>query len=235
MTSAPPAPFHPFTSEHFFAVLTGAAITTALIVAGRRSHRGHLISTGILAFLNLAAYPMVQFAWRNYENPGIENLLPFQLCDFAAVLAGFALLTRRRLLCELTYFWGLAATIQGLVTPAIQVGYPQLPYFAFFIQHFSIVAAALYMPLADDWRPDRPWWRSPLRALLWANAYILFAITVNSLLHANFGFAAHKPANPSLLDHLGPWPWYLFGMEALAGVFFLILSLPFIRPPRPLK
>lgn len=224
----PPA-FELFSTHHLAAVGIGTAITLALIALGRSGPQGKTLSTGILAFLNLAAYPMVQLAWQGYANPGIENLYPLQLCDFAAMIAGFALLTRKKLLCELTYYWGLAATLQGLITPAIQITYPAGPFLVFFIQHFAIVAAALYLPLADGWRPDRPLWRSPLRALLWANAYILFALAVNNLLNANFGFASRKPVNPSLLDHLGPWPWYLVALQGIALLFFLILSLPFIR------
>lgn len=221
--------FQPFSGQHGYAVLVGTVITALLIVAGRSGHRGRLISTGILAFINLSAYAMVQAAWLGYDDPGIENILPFQLCDVAAVLAGFALLTRKRLLCELTYYWGLAATLQGLLTPALREGFPSWPFVVFFIQHFAVVAAALYLPLADGWRPDRPWWRSPWRALLWANAYLLFAMAVNAWLGSNFGFASRKPINPSILDHLGPWPWYLLSLQGLALILFLLLTLPFVR------
>lgn len=224
-----PPVFHPFTFQHLAAVSIGLAITAGLIAMGRSGHRGQLISTGILAFLNLAAYPIIQTAWLPYRDAAIENLIPFQLCDVAAIVAGFALLTRRKLLCELTYFWGLAATIQGLLTPAIRLGFPAWPFVTFFLQHFAVVAAALYLPLVDGWRPDRPWWRSPLRAFGWANVYLAFAMIVNALTGSNFGFAARKPENPSLLDHLGPWPWYLLGMEALALLFFCLLALPFRR------
>ena len=222
----PPA-FHPFSLEHLAAVATGAAVTVGLIVMGRTGHRGQVVSTGILAFLNLAAFAIVQFGWQAMPEATLEHAIPAHLCDIASILAGFALLTRRPLLCELTYFWGLAATIQGLLTPAIQLGFPSGPFFAFFLQHFAIVAAALYLPTVDGWRPAGPWWRSPLRALLWANAYLAVAMLLNTWLGTNFAFAAHKPENPSLLDHLGPWPWYLLSMQGVAVVFFTLLALPF--------
>ena len=224
--------FHPFTFEHFAAVATGAAVTAGLIAMGRTGHRGQLVSTGILAFLNLAAFAIVQIGWRTMPGANLEHAIPGHLCDISSILAGFALLTRRPRLCELTYFWGLAATIQGLLTPAIQLGFPSGPFFAFFLQHFAIVAAALYLPTVDGWRPDSPWWRSPARAWLWANVYLAAAVALNVWLGTNFAFAAHKPANPSLLDHLGPWPWYLLSMQGLAVVFFTLLALPFFGPKR---
>ena len=222
-----PPVFHPFTFEHFAAIGAGAAVTATLIAMGRSGHRGQLVSTGILAFLNLAAFAIVQIGWRTMPGATLEHAIPGHLCDISSILAGFALLTRRPRLCELTYFWGLAATIQGLLTPAIQVGFPSGPFFAFFLQHFAIVAAALYLPTVDGWRPDSPWWRSPARAWLWANVYLAFAMVLNAWLGTNFAFAAHKPENPSLLDYLGPWPWYLLSMQGLAVVFFTLLALPF--------
>ena len=127
--------------QHFAAVAIGSVITAALILAARTGGKAKRTATGVLALLNLTAYGMVRLAWRGYADPGIDNLLPFQLCDIAAFLAGFALLTHRRTLCDLTYFWGLAATTQALLTPAIQIGFPSWPFIVFFIQHFAVVAA----------------------------------------------------------------------------------------------
>jgi len=88
------------------------------------------------------------------------------------------------------------------------------------------VGAALYLPIVRGWRSGRPWWKGPLTALLWANAYLILSMGVNAWLGTNFGFTARKPVNPSLLDHMGPWPWYLLGMQALAVVLFSLLALP---------
>lgn len=227
----PPA-FHPFSFEHGIALLVGLIGMAAFLMAGKRGGHPRLAATGLLAFFNLAAYPLNQLAWRHIPDAGLENLLPLHLCDIAAILAGFALLFRRRLLAELTYFWGLAGTLQGLLTPAIEVGFPSLPFITFFLQHFAIVTAALFLPIVDGWKLDTPWWKSPLRAFLWVNLYLLASIVINPLLGTNFGFSLHKPTNPSLLDHLGSWPWYLLSLEGVALLFFLLLTLPLLPPRR---
>lgn len=231
-----PPPFHPFSLQHLVTVGVGAAVLAALIVAGRRGGDARRWSTGVLAFANLSAYPLGLAAWLSLEVPGsLDNLVPLHLCDLAAVIAGFALLTRRPLLCALTYFWGLAATLQALLTPAITVGFPAPPYVMFFVQHFAVVGAALYVPLVDGWRPKQPLWKGPLEAFGWALGYLLMVLCVNRLWGTNFGFACRPPANPSLIDHLGPWPWYLVsGLGLALGVFFL-LALPFKRSRVPLK
>ena len=223
-------PFHPFSREHLFTVLVGCVIVAVIILIGKRGGKSQRWTTWLLAFLCLGAYPLNLAAWLSLDaGKSLDNLIPFHLCDIAAITGGLALLTRRPLLASLTYFWGLAATIQALLTPAVTVGFPSLPFLMFFVQHFAIVCTALYLPIVQGWRPKIPFWRSPLEVYGWTLAYLAFAMNVNKLLHTNFGFAARKPDNPSLIDVLGPWPIYLVWMSLIALVLFLLLALPFIR------
>lgn len=220
--------FHPFTPEHYLTLAIGFALTAVLILFARRSEKNQHLATRLLIFLNLASYPLALLAWWNHPK-ALDNTIPLHLCDLAAIVAGIALLTRKRLLLTLTYFWGLAATIQALITPALTIGPPQLPFFHFFLQHFAIVAAALYIPIVLGWRPKRPLWKSPLIVLGISIAYQACALLLNTFLGTNFAFASRPPDNPSLIDHLGPWPVYLFAMQGLALLLFLILVLPFVR------
>src|SRR5699024_451776 len=135
-----------------------------------------------------------------------ENYLPLHLCDIASVIVAFALLLRNRRLADIAFYWGLAGTFQGLVTPALHYDFPHPAFLGVFLQHGIIVAGALYLPLVQGWRPQQPWWKSPLRALLWGNLYIAAILPLNALLDTNFGFLSRKPLTPSLLDFLGPWP-----------------------------
>ena len=225
-----PQPFHPFSQQHLCVVLIGAAIITAIIVIGKRGGKSQLATTGLLAFFCLTTYPLGLAAWLSLDqDKSLDNLIPFHLCDLAAITGGFALLTRRPLLASLTYFWGLAATMQGLLTPAITVGFPSWPFVMFFVQHFVIVGTALYLPIVDGWRPKSPLWKSPLEVYGWSLAYLAFAMAANKILGTNFGFAARPPDNPSLIDHLGPWPWYLVSMSAIALVLYFLLALPFAK------
>ena len=222
-----PMPFHPFSREHFVAVLTGAVVIALLLTAGRLGGRPRTSATALLAFLNLSSYPFSLAAWLSLgKSVPLDNLLPFQLCDIAAFTAGFALLTKRPLLCALTYFWGLAATFQALLTPALSVGFPSWAFFTFFIQHFAIVGTALYLPVVVGWRPKQPLWKAPVEVYGWSVAYLASSLVVNRSLDTNFGFSLHPPENPSLIDHLGPWPWYLVSMQAIAVTIFFLLALP---------
>jgi hypothetical integral membrane protein (TIGR02206 family) len=225
-----PPVFTPFSAMHGWVLVAGALGIAAMILLGRRGGRSERIARFTLALLCFSAFGYSQAAWSTIEGPpDLDSTLPLHLCDIAAFIGGFALLTGNRLLATLTYFWGLAATVQALATPAITIGFPHPAFLTFFVHHFAIVGTAFYLPIVLGWRAERPWWRDPLKALLWGNAYLLIAMAVNAWLGTNFGFAARKPENPSLLDHMGPWPVYLIWMQVLAAVFFSLLALPVLR------
>jgi len=73
----------------------------------------------------------------------------------------------------------------------------------------------------------RPTWKSMLRTLLAINLYAIPVFILNLLIGSNYLFINRPPDTPSLIDVLGPWPWYLLSLEALAIGIFLILYLPF--------
>lgn len=226
-------PFQPFSREHLAAVTLGTFITTVLLVAAKSKPQRQSTITRLLAYINLAAYPLNLIAWQTHERKaGLENILPLHLCDIAAFVAGLALLTGNHLLRTLTYFWGLAATLQALITPAISANFLSFPFVSFFIQHFAIVAAAIHIPLVEGWRPKSPLWKSPFDAYLGALAYMLFSIAINQWLGTNFGFTSRPPDNASMIDHLGPWPWYLASFQPLAFTLFFILALPLQDPKK---
>ena len=60
------------------------------------------------------------------------------------------------------------------------------------------------------------------------NIYMVFVQIINFSLGSNYMWIARKPDFPSLIDHLGPWPWYILSMVALGFGICLILYLPFI-------
>jgi hypothetical integral membrane protein (TIGR02206 family) len=158
--------------------------------------------------------------------PGSELAysLPLQLCDVAVFVAAAALWTRRQLLVEVTYFWGLAGTVQALLTPDLPEHFPSYPYFQYYLAHGGVVCAALLLVVGMR-RPPRPW------AAVWVMAVtIAYAALVGALdavTGANYMYLREKPSAPTLLDLLGPWPLYILAGTGLAVILFAILDVPF--------
>jgi hypothetical integral membrane protein (TIGR02206 family) len=183
-----------------------------------------------LALLLLWSFPAKVLS-RYYGDVYMEvPLWPMQFCDWAAAAGFFALILRSDRMAELTYFWAMAGTLQGLVTPTIEVGFPHPAWFAFFQLHGGVVLVALYLVFGHGWRPRRG---AIARVFVAANIYALVAGSVNLLsVHNNYGFLREKPESGSMLDALGPWPIYLFWMEVVALLVFVLFDMPFWRGRR---
>jgi hypothetical integral membrane protein (TIGR02206 family) len=153
-----------------------------------------------------------------------QQSLPLHLCDLASLSGGVALLWQRQPAAELCYFFGMAGTMQGLITPALQLDFPHVEYFVFFALHSSVVITALYLVTATPLTP-RPGAIGRV-----TGALLLYAVLVgglNALLQTNYGFLCAPPPTASLIDLLGPWPWYLCSVFVIAVFFFFLLDLPF--------
>jgi hypothetical integral membrane protein (TIGR02206 family) len=59
------------------------------------------------------------------------------------------------------------------------------------------------------------------------NLYMLLITFVNRAIGSNYLFIAHKPETASLIDVLGPWPWYILIMEGIGILLCLLLYLPY--------
>lgn len=174
----------------------------------------------IVLVLNQAAL----LIWALQPGIKLKDNLPMHLCDWATFTCAAALVWRHRLSYELTYFWGLAGTLQAVLTPDLPVGFPHPEFFAFQIAHAGLIAAVLFLTLGLAMRPTP---RSIGRAFLWLQVYAVVTALLNLLLGTNYGYLRHKPALPSLLDYLGPWPVYLISLEVLGLLLFFLCYLPF--------
>ncbi|HWD51234.1 MAG TPA: TIGR02206 family membrane protein [Acidimicrobiales bacterium] len=150
--------------------------------------------------------------------------LPFALCDVAVLVAAAACVWRHPLLVELTYFWGLAGTLQGVLTPDLSVGFPHLVFWQYLVGHLGIVFAALFLVVGLGIAP-RP--RAVPRILAITLVYTAVVGLVDALTGANYMFLRRPPGEWTLLRLLGPWPWYLVSATGVALVLLTLLDAPF--------
>jgi hypothetical integral membrane protein (TIGR02206 family) len=150
--------------------------------------------------------------------------LPLDLCDVVLWLTVYGLVRPGPRFLEILYYAGLAGSGMAILTPDLAVPLPSYPAIAFFVGHGGVVAALLYLVFVGSLRPSP---RSWMRAFLWVNAYALAVGIFDAVFGTNYFYLREKPAAPSLLDLLGPWPWYVVAGEAVALVLFRLLALPF--------
>jgi hypothetical integral membrane protein (TIGR02206 family) len=185
-----------------------------------------------LATLLVALYAVEDaVAWREGWLT-LQILLPCQLCDLARLLAVGGLLLLDRRLVEPLYFFALAGTVPGLLTPDVTEAFPPSRYLLLFVPHGLTVLAACVLVWGFRLVPPHgAWWRS----WLLLNACALVAGLLNRALGTNFFFLAAKPPSPSPLDWFGPWPFYIATLEAVSlCVFFALdLLLRWNRPKAP--
>lgn len=161
--------------------------------------------------------------------PGEWNLqtsLPLQLCDFAWVIAAYALWTRNLLATTITYLWGITLTSQGMLTPDLNSEFPEARFLMFWGMHLLIIWASFYLVLGLGVLPTWATYRKTVAiTFVWAALTFLFNVIVDT----NYGYLNHKPNKASLLDFLGPWPLYVVLEIAIVATVWALLTWPWTR------
>ncbi len=148
--------------------------------------------------------------------------LPLQLTDAVSVVTVLALWTRRQLLVELTYFWSLTASLQAILTPDLAQTFPSVYYLTYFIYHVGAVVAACLLVFGCRLYPRRgAFWRAFAVTL----AFAALAGAADIITGGNYMYLRAKPAHNSLLNVMGPWPWYIASTAALALAMLYALQL----------
>jgi hypothetical integral membrane protein (TIGR02206 family) len=208
-------------------------VAVVLVIAGgsalcaaamRKPERWNIVAARLIALVLVAdaiSFIVAKVAGGSFS---ARTDLPLALCDAAVVVAAAACWWRTPLLVELTYFWGLAGTLQAVIMPDLNAGFPHLVFFQYLAGHLGIVLAAAYLVVGLQIAP-RP--RSVVTTFAITVAYTALVGLVDALSGANYMFLRRPPANWTLLRVLGPWPWYIPSAAGVALVLLSVLDLPF--------
>jgi hypothetical integral membrane protein (TIGR02206 family) len=165
--------------------------------------------------------PIVEGTWTARAS------LPVDLCDAAVIIAAVACWwPHLHLAVELTYFWGLAGTLQAVTTPDLSVRFPHLEFWEFVIGHLGIVFAAVFLVVGLRHAPRRG---AMVRVFAVTIAYACVVGVIDAITGGNYMFLRSVPSHASLLSVLGPWPWYIVSAAGVALVLLALLDAPFRR------
>ncbi|MEK0313827.1 YwaF family protein [Cohnella sp. 56] len=210
--------FEPYTAPHWAALGLMAALIAGICLWRRKLRGARRVRLGLAAAAAVVETTML--AERAVTGEWDVYALPFELCSLMIWLTAIMMLTGSRRLYEVTFFLGILGAVQALATPDLAAPFPTLGFAHFFIGHILIVVSNLYMTIVEGYRPTL---RSALRAFGWLQLLAVPAAIADALAGTNFMFLARKPPTASLLDLLGPWPWYLLQLEGVALALCLLL------------
>src|SRR5262245_16330224 len=133
--------FELFGLPHLAALTTTVAASIYMVRLNRSpsvSPKTKHCANVILALILIAAVSLDPLlTWLRYRsNPELagklvrETALPFYLCDVVSLVLAYALIFRRQRWAEIGYLWGLAGTVQGLITPTLYFSWDTFEYYA---------------------------------------------------------------------------------------------------------
>jgi len=219
--------FETFGTSHLVMLVVFILGIWPVVVLGRRVRgtsqelRVSRVYAGLIPCFTIPLQ-VIDFLPGNYD---LQTTLPLQLCDFAWIAAVVALWTHRPTPVALTYYWGLALTTQALITPALNLDFPDPKFIAYWGMHLLIVWAAVFLTWGLGLHPT---WRDYGRTVAITSAWAVTVFCFNVVVGTNYGFLNHKPAT-SILDLLGPWPLYVVVEIALVAGIWALMTWPWER------
>ncbi|NTU83099.1 MAG: TIGR02206 family membrane protein [Chloroflexales bacterium] len=221
-------PFTLLSAQHLLPLLAVAAVCVLIAVLtprlspwAREALRWALAAFCVANWLGWDLWQLANGLW------SVRYSLPLHLCTLSVPLAAALLLTRSSTLYQVLYFWGFAGATQAMLTPDLQASgynFPHFVYWIFWTSHGVILWAVVFAAAAWGYRPT---WRSLLSVVLITNGALIAVGLVNWLTGGNYMFIARKPDYPTLLDYLGPWPWYIISLQLIGLAAFALVYLPY--------
>jgi hypothetical integral membrane protein (TIGR02206 family) len=216
-------PFVLFGSSHLIALALTIAVAAALVILARQRPAADWPIRTVLGLMLLGVWAWWYVLAGSRGWLTIGDALPMNLCDWAIIATLVTLFYPNQKSYELAYFWALAGTVQGMITPDTPYDFPEARFLIFFVYHGGIIAAVLYLTFGLRLRP---WFQSLLRVVSWSFVYLIAAGATDLLLGTNYGFLRAKPAQVTLFDFLSPWPWYIAELIALGFVSAALYYAP---------
>ncbi|WP_246096982.1 TIGR02206 family membrane protein [Psychrobacillus soli] len=162
----------------------------------------------------------------------LSESLPLHLCSISLFCSCFLLWTGSKRLYDFIFFAGMGGALQAVLTPSIIVNFPDFKFIQFFYVHIGIILTAFYILWVKSYQPT---FKSVIKTMVVLNIIFPFIFVLNILIQGNYMFLREKPINGSLLDFLGPFPWYIVSLEIVAFSIFVVVWLIFRKWKTPPK
>jgi len=214
----------PFSEEWLLWNIGALSFIISLIFIGRKLNplnqkkmiKGFIVVM-VLEYIGIQSYYVYHDLWT------VQDSLPFHLCRLMWFNALFVLTTRNQLGFEMLLFIGMVGGFHSLLTPEFTHGESLYLKFDYFLVHGGLVAIPLYCVWVLGMRPRRFSW---IKSFLYFQTLVFIVAVLDFVLGANYMYLAEKPNvnNPLLI---GPWPYYILGLQLATLLHTFIIYLPF--------
>lgn len=175
-------------------------------------------SSLILQEIVLNIYRVQSGSWSFAES------LPFHLCSFSVILGSILLFKKSQFLFDILYFWSAGALMAILTPDLTNTDFPTFRFYQFFLSHGLILMSVLYMMFVNQFKPSKNAFR---KTILFTLSITPFIAVINFFTGGNYFFIAYTPPTASIIDALGPWPFYLVPLSLVTFGIFYLMFIPF--------
>ncbi|MCM3571296.1 TIGR02206 family membrane protein [Neobacillus mesonae] len=218
-------PFEMFSESHVIVLAILFIVSAAIFLFRRKLRRLYLRFVEISLAITLIIFETLYQIWQvQNEIWNRSSSIPLELCNISLFLTIILLFTRRRIFYEILLFTGLLGASQALFTPILSYDFPHFRFLHFFFTHLMMIWVPLYFTWVQRYRPTI--W-SVIKLFVFLNVLMPLILFINKLTDGNYMFLSRKPESTSLLDYLGPYPYYIISMEGLLICLSLIVWLLF--------
>lgn len=209
-----------FSNEHFWFIFGGIlSCFLLLLIAIFFNKKLFAQMTAILIFF----IKIGELSYRHlYYGEKITELLPLHLCNITLIFIIIMMLTGSKKLFQLCYYWSLGA-IFAILTPDVKYSFPNLLTLSFFITHFYIIFAIIYLYIFFKFRPTLLGYFS---AFFTINIICLIVYFINNHLGTNYLYVNRVPDFSSPLNYFGEWPYYIIVVEIIYIILTYLIYLP---------
>ena len=220
-------PFILFGREHLLTILV--VFLTAILLpvylkktSTRIKHQFGYILASIL-ILNELIKPYYHTQFFGYD---LLEVLPFHMCALSAFSISLFLLTNKRILYEVAFFWGIGGGLMALLQPDTPLDFPDPVFIIFYLTHGSMLLAIGHASIALE---NRPQLDSIKRVIIVSLIFIALIYIINLLLGppANFWYLGARPETTSIMDLMPEPPRHIPIVVTLGLLMFSIIYLPY--------
>lgn len=217
--------FELFGKAHLWTVLIMLLVNIGMIYLSKRYK---VISDFYKKYLILSLI-LLDLLYRLWGLLGPNNYvitLTVHISSASVILAVIMLLKFNQKIFDVLFYWGLIIVPQAIITPGTPFGFPHLRFFQILLIHFNVLFSVVYLLSVEKRKITR---YSFKRAVIVTHLYVVFIFIVNTVFSTNYMFISQKPSVSSLIDYLGPWPYYLIAMDVIMILLFAIAYRIYLR------